>query len=262
MEEGISWPGTKGRLVQVNGKLGQLGGQLRAALQSAKGTIDLDSVLDPIIKKYKEKIRLSAEGDEIKAQAYKDLDVLRKTAAEHSPSGQATAAEANNVKQAIGDAVNWEKRPAATPMHDLTINAYREAYGQLKDSVNGMIGKDGAELNRRVSNLMAARNSLKELANQQKAGRATGIDVTKPTASIKDAVGHVAPAAIRGAQNLAGAAVPTVTEATRVGALAEGNASQQDWIKIKLSNGEMREVHPEDLQELQRRDPQAKVISQ
>jgi hypothetical protein len=217
-------------------------------------------VLDPIIKKYKDKIRLSAEGDEIKAQAYKDLDVLRKTASEHSPSGQATAAEANNVEQAIGDAVNWEKRPAATPMHDLTVNAYREAYGQLKDTVNGLIGKDGTELNRRVSNLMAAKNSLKELANQQKAGRAPGIELTKPTAAIKDAVGHVAPAAIRGAQNTAAVAVPTATEATRVGALAEGNASQQDWIKFRATDGKLYQAHSGDWEKVQQADPGAKQV--
>jgi len=157
--------------------------------------------------------------------------------------------------------VNWEKRPASMPMHDLTINAYREAYGQLKDSVNGLIGKDGAELNRRVSNLMAAKNSLKELTTQQKAGRAPSIDFTQPTASVKSAAGHVAPAVITGAQKAAATAKSVAGTAAQMGALAEGDASQP-WIKIQTSDGKSWEIHPGDLAEAKKRDPKLKILDQ
>src|SRR5258706_14917702 len=101
-------------------------------------------------------------------------------------------------------------------MHNHVIDAYREAYGQFKDSVNNLIGKDGAELNRRVSNLMSARNALKELTVQDKRGATAPVEVNKPTAAIKGGIGHLAPALIRGAQKVAGAIDKTVDAGGRV----------------------------------------------
>ena len=143
VDEGIAWPGTKGRLAQVNAKLQQLGPQLQQSLSNANGAIKLDDVLDPIIKKYKDKIRLSNESDATKQAAYNDLATLRNTAHEHSPSGNASAARANTFKQAIGDSVNWEKRP--TPMLDVVVDAYREAYGSVRDQVNGLSRRESCE---------------------------------------------------------------------------------------------------------------------
>jgi formylglycine-generating enzyme required for sulfatase activity len=122
---------------------------------------------------------VSAEDDEMKAQAYKDLAVLRKTAGEHAPSGQATNSGANGLKQAIGDAVNWEQREK--PTHNHAIDAYREAYGQFQHSVNGLLGNDGATLNGRVSNVMSARNPLKELTVQDKHRGTPPIEIKKPS---------------------------------------------------------------------------------
>lgn len=254
VEEGIAWPGTKGRLAQVNAKLAQIGPQLQQALSNAKGAIKLDDVLDPIIKKYKDKIRLSNESDATKKAAYDDLNTLRNTAHEHAPSGNASAAEANGFKQAIGDSVNWEKRP--TPMHDTVVDAYRESYGAVRDQVNNLVGSKAADLNRRISNLRAAQSALRETYVQQKAGRTPGLDITHPFNAAKSLTGNVAPLGIKTAQKGA--------EAAPLGAGALVTGFQQEdtrnWIPIQTSDSKQHLIHPEDLAEAQRRDPKLKVL--
>jgi hypothetical protein len=52
------------------------------------------------------------------------------------------------------------------------LDAYKDAYNLFKKKVHDAIGADGADLNRRVSNLMAAKNSFKELNLKSKVGKA------------------------------------------------------------------------------------------
>lgn len=259
VEEGIGWPGTKGRLAQVNAKLAQIGPQLQQALSNAKGAINLDDVLDPILKKYKDKIRLSNESPATKQAAYDDLNTLRNTAHEHAPSGNASAAEANTFKQAIGDSVNWEKRP--TPMHDTVVDAYREAYGAVRDQVNDLVGDKAADLNRRISNLRAAQSALREMYVQQKAGRTPGIDITHPFNAAKSLAGNVAPFGITTAQKAAG--VAPLGAGALVSAFQRGgdrNEETSQWIPIQTSDGKQHLIHPEDLQTAQARDSNLRVL--
>ncbi len=76
--------------------------------------------------------------------------------------------EANEIKQAIGDAVNWEKR--ASPIHDLSVESYHDAYAAIKNAINEKV-PGVAELNRRVSDGLSARNALREYQIQLKAGK-------------------------------------------------------------------------------------------
>jgi len=129
-------------------------------------------------------------------------------------NGEVSVPEANSLKQRIGDAVNWEKR--AVPMHDLAEKVYRSAYGAFKEVVNSAV-PEAADLNSNLSNLIAAKNALKELWIQEKAGRGplAGLSTTQ---KAEAAIDKVAPAAIKAGQTGAEAVKTVVPPSVAVGA--------------------------------------------
>ena len=67
---------------------------------------------------------------------------------------------------------------------------------------------------------------------------------------VEKSAGRVLP----GASKLAkAAAVPARTAAAEL-------IAELPWVRVLLSDGKQYEVHPDDVQELQRRDPQAKIL--
>ncbi len=102
-------------------------------------------------------------------------------------------------------------------------------------------------------------DSMSDAEVSQAAGRL--YDDANPTPNAPHAAGHVAPAVITGAQKAAATAKSAAGTAAQVGALAEGDASRP-WMRVQTSDGKMYEVHPEDVEELQRRDPGARIIEQ
>jgi hypothetical protein len=230
VDENISWPGNRGRLVQVNAKLNQVGNALDAKLQAAPGSVDVLNELDPVFTKYREEIRLSNATPQLKAQMSHDLDALIDTAAEHAPSGQASIAELNEIKQAIGDSVNWTKRPAGMELSDTILSAYKEAYAALKNKVNDAIGPDGAALNQRFSNLKSAQNALREEVKTARAGQGP-MSRMGVTQRAEAAVGHAATPVITGAQKATEAAktaAPAIGAAAQAAVLSQSNAKPGD----------------------------------
>lgn len=199
IDNNISSATTAGRLQAVTSKLAELKPQIDQALTASPATVDIVTTLDPIIRKATKAINDSFETDEAKLAAHRDLNALWMNALRKAPGGTASVAVANQIKQGIGDAVNWEKRP--TPMMPQAESAYREAYGAFKKSVNAQV-PEIADLNENVSNLLSARNALTEAFHAEAAGTGpmAGMGFTR---RLEAAVGHVLPAGINAAQTVA-----------------------------------------------------------
>lgn len=222
VEENIGNLSTNGRLSEVNLKLSQLAPQLTQALNASRTTIDLDQLLDGVISKAKNQIRLANESPDTKATAYNDLNTLRTTAHEHAPSGTATAVQANSFKQAIGNSINWEQRPA--PIANQVLDAYREAYSTVRDRVNAGLSSADADLNRRMSNLKAAQGALEEQALREKKGEGSVSLGGELLNTVRSAAGRAAPGVINAAQQTAPLVGPTAIS---------GAASIGDQLKAK-----------------------------
>ena len=75
--------------------------------------------------------------------------------------------EAQQIKQQIGDRINWG---GATAVTDEVKPAYRQLYGTVKNAIN-----DTAALNERLTHLMAAKADVETLAKAEEVGRGAGI---------------------------------------------------------------------------------------
>ena len=96
---------------------------------------------------------------------------------------------------------------------------------------------------------------------QQKAGRTPGLDITHPLNAAKSLTGNVAPLGIKTGQAVAKAA--PLGAGTLVNAFqGDRNEDTSQWIPIQLGDGSRHLIHPEDLPEAQRRDPNIKILDQ
>ena len=197
--EGINSPTTAGRLFGAAQKLGELKPQLDSALSQATQPVDVLGAIAPIVNKATTDIANSFETDATKAAAHEDLNSLWTNALRMAPSGVTDALTANEIKQGIGDSINFSKRP--TPQMPIVEQAYRQSYGAIKNGVfdaapntEGLMG--------RVSNLLALKNSLTNEAEAAKAGRGGGTALSLPQA-VESGVGRIAPAGISLAQGAA-----------------------------------------------------------
>ncbi len=211
-----------GQMKATAAKLDELRPQLTRALAAAKAPVDALDIVTNVIqdasKKLNEAVISNAERDSAQA----DLDLLKDAVIKRNPSGKLTAAQANEVKQYVGDAVNWEKRPS--PMQPVVEAAFRSAYEALKNAVN-YAAPGTKDINDRFTDLLALRSSLRDAALKEAAGRGefAGMNLT---GKAEAAVGRVAPAVVVGAQKVASAVKPAVS-AVRPAVVA-GTAAQQN----------------------------------
>jgi hypothetical protein len=75
--------------------------------------------------------------------------------------------EANTIKQEIGQSTNWAGRER---VGELVDPIKKQVYGQLKDSVN-TAAPGAADLNERLTNLLAAQTDVNKLAGFEEVGR-------------------------------------------------------------------------------------------
>lgn len=78
--------------------------------------------------------------------------------------------EANQIKQELGDRINWTGTSA---IGDEVKPAYRALYGSLKNAVNNAV-PEMAPLNERLTNLYAAQQSLKRVVGVEEVGQGKG----------------------------------------------------------------------------------------
>jgi hypothetical protein len=221
IDENILTPSTIGRQQAAAQKIAELKPQLDAKLAAAP-KIDIAQfgpTFNNFINKLADAALTPAEVNEALDEASTALDRLQKYA-DHN--GMISAQDLNEAKQALGDRVgDWESRATAKTRPDVVRNLYHQLYGQLRDAVNGAAGT--AELNSRLSNLIALKNSLAERALSVKRGSlGTGsLAQNGILQRLEAAAGHIAPGAIKAAQTGA-APLPTATKL----AVAAGNQSQ------------------------------------
>jgi hypothetical protein len=197
--EGINSPTTPGRLYGATQKLGELKPQLDNALRQSQQPVDVLGAISPIIDQATHDIANSFESDATKAAAHEDLNSLWTNALRMAPSGVTDALTANEIKQGIGDSINFSKRP--TPQMPIVEAAYRQAYGAIKNGVfqaspntEGLMG--------RVSNLLALKNSLVSEAEAAKAGRGGGTTLSLPQRA-EAVAGRFVPGTVNAAQAVA-----------------------------------------------------------
>ena len=163
-----------GRFAAVNQKINQIAPQLNSTLANSNAQIPLaDAVDKPLEDAAIDIIQNPAMTQTEKDAAIAQLGGLQQSIHQSFPAGATTAtpSELLAVKQAVGDRVNWG---GATAIGDEVKPAYRDLYGSLKNSIHEAVPKS-AQLDERLSNLMAAQNDLLQLAKREEAGRSGGI---------------------------------------------------------------------------------------
>jgi len=160
----IAAPTNFGRLQAVNQVLDDISPKVDAALAANPKTIPVDDIINDSIKDASDAIHKSKMTPMEKRTANRQLEALR----EEEEKGDYSLVESNDIKQRIGDAVNWEKRPApmATPVED----AYRSAYGQIRKAID-KAAPDVAGMNLNRTNLIAAQHALQDSLLREKIGQ-------------------------------------------------------------------------------------------
>ena len=176
-----------GRFAAVNQKINQIVPRLNNTLGKSNAQIPLaDAVDKPLEDAAIDIIRNPAMTQTEKDAAITQLGGLQQSIHQSFPAGATTAtpSELLAVKQAVGDRVNWG---GATAIGDEVKPAYRDLYGSLKNSIHNAV-PESAQLDERLSNLMAAQNDLLRLSRLEEAGRGMGITRGKIGSSLVGAV--------------------------------------------------------------------------
>jgi len=209
-------------------------------------------------------------------------------------SGPRTLVEANEMKKSIGRNTRWNGDPE---LEEYVNSARKAMYGTLNDAIESVVqqakpGTSIRSLNARYSNVIEATRLLaKRIAREEstETGMANLLRKGEWTTAIGSLLGFgttghletgLAGAALVGAnrlyrstpgriiraqtgnavgESLQSAAKAGVPSTAVQGAAVAGNSGSDKWIRVNMSDGKSVEVHPEDLGELQKRDPQAKV---
>jgi hypothetical protein len=107
--------------------------------------------------------------------------------------------QANQLKQQIGNRINWAGNIAVT---DEVKPAYKAVYGTLKNAVNNAV-PEAAQLNERLTNLLSAQTDLEKLMRAEEVGQGKG--------ALGSAVSGIA----RRAEAVAGRAIPAASQGLR-----------------------------------------------
>jgi hypothetical protein len=199
IDEGISAPTTLGRQKAVGQKISEIKPQLDAALDSATMRINLHDVLTQTLDEFTKKLDDAMMSPEERQAANDEVAIAEERIGKYADhKGTISAREANDAKQEVGNRVgDWEKRP--TPVSDLVQQTYHKLYGDLKNAVNEAAGT--AALNERMSNLLSLKKALAEKGLRNAV--APNTVGSKVADVVMNTAGHVAPAAIKGAQTAA-----------------------------------------------------------
>lgn len=205
-------------------------------------------------------------------------------------SGPRTLVEANEMKKSIGRNTRWTGEPEL----EQYVNSARKAmYGSLNDTIESVVqkakpGTSVKTLNARYANVIEASRLIEKRLAQEESGGFLGLGLRRAMAhgewiaalgllthgepllgslALADRALRSTPGRIITAQSLAstGEGLQSAAKAGIPGTAVQGAAvaassGTNKWVRVKTSDNKMLEVHPEDVEELQRRDPKAEVI--
>lgn len=164
--------GAGGRIAAISGRINQIAPQLQSSLAASTTKIPASTVADVIDKGIATiQANRSVTADEATA-AVNELNAIKQAALKVPTVPGATAKawapiEANALKQEIGQSVNWAGRERVGQLVD---PIKKQVYGALKDAVN-QAAPGTAELNERLTNLLAAQSDINKLAGFEEVGR-------------------------------------------------------------------------------------------
>ena len=198
-----------GRAGAISQRINQLAPQLDAALQGSNSTISTAQTIDrPLNDAAAAIINNRAMTETEKDAAINQIGALQKALKENLPAN-ITSLQANQIKQAIGDRVNWGGNIA---VGDEIKPAYRAVYGALKNAVNKAV-PETAGINERLTDLLAAQSDVKKLMGVEEVGFGKGVmgsAVTGIARRLEAIGGRAIPAASalgRGGQTIVPAAL-------------------------------------------------------
>lgn len=168
-----------------------------AAAATQKGAIQIpvaDVIDKPLMESASEISSNRAMTQAEKDAALTQLGALQQSLKE-GLSDTITPLQANRIKQAIGNRINWAGTIAVT---DEVKPAYRAVYAALKNAVNAAV-PEAAPLNERLSNLLAAQTDIEKLMKAEEVGQGKG------------ALGSAVTGIARRAEALAGRAIPAAS---------------------------------------------------
>lgn len=240
-----------GRFGAVISKINELSPQLNTLLSQSDTQIPVAEAIDkPLQEEMNRIIDQTALDDTQKNRFVNKIARLEKSWHDNLGNKETLSpAELNKFKQDLGETMSgWGKNLRDMP-DDNIQKTYVAVYEAAKDAVNKAV-PDAAELNNRVSDLLAARNSLENLVQLQEGGLTQGVSgsthsIWAPWGLIEREMGRILPMAT-------GIGKPVMS--TTLPALGAG------YSRVMLSNGAIATVPTENLQRLQARDPRAQVL--
>jgi hypothetical protein len=257
----------------VSQRVNEYAPRLEKALAASKATIQVADAIDaPLHQAAIEIINNPAMTDAEKDAAINQLGALQKSLKE-GLGKSVTPLQLNKLKQAIGNRVNWGGNVSVT---DEVKPAYRNLYSTMKNLIIKAV-PEAKDLNERLSNLLSAQSDLETLMKAEEVGRGGGVAGGKIGSTIVGVAEREAGRVLPGAAKVAKS--PIVKGTTAAASSGAVNASEEqnqpkaqvpiasntdidDWIRVRDSQNKLWHVHPEDLEELKRRDPGVKILGQ
>lgn len=201
-----------GRVAQVAKQVNTLSPQLDNALSKSTATLNVADIIDkPLNSAINEIVGNRAMTEAEKDAAVTQLGALQK-ALKEGLGDTITPLQANQIKQAIGNRINWAGNVAVT---DEVKPAYRAVYGAIKNAVNKAV-PESAEINEDLTNLLAAQTDLQKLMQAEEVGAgkgALGSAVTGIARRAEAIIGRVIPG-MNTANSAAQSVTPTVSGPT------------------------------------------------
>ena len=199
-----------GRFAAVNQRISELTPRLNNLLSQSQSTIPVKDAIDkPLNDAALDIIMNPAMTDLEKDTALNQLGALQKSV-KQGLGPDATPSQLQVIKQAIGNRVNWGGNVSVT---DEVKPAYRALYGSLKNAIHQAV-PGAAQVDERLTNLLAAHNDLDTLAKAEEVGRGGGLTGGKIGTSlfgmVERSAGKILPAAT-GAPALTGAGAGTIS---------------------------------------------------
>jgi hypothetical protein len=249
-----------GRIAAINSKINELKPQLDSVLQGSKAKIPLFDIMgDTVLKTGVEIENDPALTAAEKRLAGRKLDGLYDSIKEWAGKENITPVQAAELKRSIGNRIAWGGKEA---VGDNVKPVYKELYGALKNAVHTAV-PEAAQLDERLTNLMAAYGDVVPLAGKEEVGAGTGVmggniwDVFK---RLQAEVGRFVP----GIRSAARAAGPTVKSAIGLTGEKIGTSGLppvgEGMVRFRSSVGGIHDVPQESLDQAKGIDPGLQVI--